>query len=164
MSEVSDAARAGTGAGSMNLHGTAVLVGDRGILVTGASGSGKTTLALAIVARFAEQGRLCRIVADDQLLVSPHHGRVVCRAPAPIAGLAEVHGIGPRAVSFEPAMVADLVLRLVPAAQMERLQADMVELVAGCTLPRIDLAERNVAAALPIVASRLGLAPFPVYD
>jgi len=108
----------------MNLHGTAVLVGDRGILVTGASGSGKTTLALAIVARFAEQGRLCRIVADDQLLVSPHHGRVVCRAPAPIAGLAEVHGIGPRAVSFEPAMVADLVLRLVPAAQMERFQAN----------------------------------------
>ena len=57
-------------------------------------------------------------------------------------------------------MVADLVLRLVPAAAAERFQAEAVETIAGCALPRLDLAERNVGAALPVLASRLGLAPF----
>jgi serine kinase of HPr protein (carbohydrate metabolism regulator) len=144
----------------LNIHATALLIGDRGVLVTGASGSGKTTLALALVERLSARGLLCRLVGDDQLFASAHGGRLVCRAPAAIAGLAEVHGIGPRAVVAEPAMVADLVLRLVPAALAERLQADATETVAGCTLPRIDLAQRNVDAALPALASRLGLPPF----
>jgi serine kinase of HPr protein (carbohydrate metabolism regulator) len=144
----------------LNIHGTALLIGDRGLVVTGASGSGKTALALALVERFATPGRLCRLVGDDQLVVSGHDGRLVCRAPAALAGLAEVHGIGPRSLRVETSMVADLVLRLVPAAAAERFQADTAETIAGCTLPRIDLAERNVIAALPVVACRLRLQPF----
>lgn len=143
-----------------NIHATALLIGDRGVLVTGASGSGKTTLALALIERFSARGLLCRLVGDDQLFVSALAGRLVCRAPATIAGLVEVHGIGPRSVTCEPAMVADLVLRLVPAASAERLQADATETVAGCALPCVVLAERSVDAALPALASRLGLAPF----
>jgi serine kinase of HPr protein (carbohydrate metabolism regulator) len=137
-----------------------LLVGDRGILVTGASGSGKTTLALALAERFSARGLLCRLVGDDQLFVSAHRERLICRAPAAIAGLVEVHGIGPRRLAHEPAMVVDLVLRLVPADRAERLQVDAVETIAGCAVPRVDLAERNVMAALPVVAARLGLAPF----
>jgi serine kinase of HPr protein (carbohydrate metabolism regulator) len=144
----------------LNIHATALLVGDRGLLVTGASGSGKTTLALALIARFATQGRLCRLIGDDRVLVRGHGGRLVCRAPAPIAGLAEVHGIGPQPTEFEPAMVADLVLRLVPAGEADRLRPDATETLAGCALLRVDLVERNVAAALPVVAARLGLRPF----
>jgi serine kinase of HPr protein (carbohydrate metabolism regulator) len=143
-----------------NIHATALLVGDRGILVMGASGSGKTTLALALVGRFAARGLFSRLVGDDQLFTACHAGRLVCRAPEAIAGTVEVFGIGPRPVVVEPAMVVDLVLRLVPADRAERLQADAVETIAGCALPRIDLAERNVNAAAPVVAARLGLAPF----
>lgn len=143
-----------------NIHGTALLVGDRGLLVTGASGSGKTTLALILIDRFTAHGRYCRLVGDDQLFVTAHDGRAVCRVPETIAGLVEVFGIGPRQVRFERAMVVDLVLRLVPAAELERLNADAVETIAGCAMPRIDLAERNVDAALSVVAARLGLTPF----
>ena len=143
-----------------NIHATALLIGDRGILVIGASGSGKTALALAMVDRFSTHGRPCRLVGDDRLLVSVHGGRLVCRAPETIAGSVEVFGIGPRPIAFEPAMVADLVIRLVPPAAAERLQADAVETIAGCTLPRVDLVERSVNTALPVVAARLGLAPF----
>ena len=143
-----------------NIHATALLIGDRGILITGASGSGKTTLALAMIDRFSAGGRLCRLVGDDRLLVSAQGGRLVCRAPETIAGLVEVFGIGPRPIAVEPAMVADLVIRLVSAPAAERLQADAVETIAGCALPRIDLAERSVDTALPVAAARLGLAPF----
>jgi serine kinase of HPr protein (carbohydrate metabolism regulator) len=144
----------------MNIHATALLIGDRGILIAGASGSGKTTLALTLIERVSARGLLCRLAGDDQLFVTARNGRLVCRAPATIAGLAEVHGIGPQSVTFEPAMIADFVLRLVPAAAVERFQADATETIAGCVLPRIVLAERNVDAALPALASRLGLSPF----
>lgn len=143
-----------------NIHGTALLVGDRGLLVTGPSGAGKTTLALALISRFCAQGLFCRLVGDDQLFAAGHGGRLVCRAPATIAGLAEVPGIGPRPLAFEPAAVIDLVVRLVPAAQMPRFQEEARESIAGCDLPCLEMAARDAVSALPAVASRLGLAPF----
>jgi serine kinase of HPr protein (carbohydrate metabolism regulator) len=145
---------------ALNIHATGLLIGDRGLLIVGPSGSGKTTLALALVERFMARGLLCRLACDDQLLVSSRAGRLVCRAPPAIAGQVEVHGIGPQRIAFVPAMVADLVLRLVSSAGAQRLQPDGIEVLAGIGLPRVDLVERNVEAALPIVASRLRLAPF----
>ncbi|WP_315918389.1 HPr kinase/phosphorylase [Mesorhizobium sp. SP-1A] len=143
-----------------NVHGTAILIGEKGLLITGPSGSGKTTLALALIDRFGTRGLNCRLVADDQLLVAAHSGRLVCRAPETIAGLTEVPGIGPRPIAFEPAAVMDLLVRLVPAEAMPRMQEDATETVAGCVLPRLDLAARHVVAAMPAVAGRLGIVPF----
>ncbi len=117
-----------------NIHGTAVLLGDRGVLVTGPSGAGKTALALALVSRFSAQGLFCRLVGDDQIFVAGHGARLVCRAPGTIAGLAEVYGIGPQKLAFEPAAVIDLVVRLVPAARMHRFQEDATETIAGCVV------------------------------
>ncbi|RUU53101.1 HPr kinase/phosphorylase, partial [Mesorhizobium sp. M7A.T.Ca.TU.009.01.1.1] len=73
-----------------------VLIGERGILVTGASGSGKTTLALALLDHCRHRGLFSRLVGDDQLFVEAHAGRLLCRAPAAIEGLVEVPGLGPR--------------------------------------------------------------------
>jgi serine kinase of HPr protein (carbohydrate metabolism regulator) len=144
----------------LNLHGTAILIGERGLLITGPSGSGKTTLALALIERLDAPGRLCRLVADDQVLASNHGGRLICAAPVAIAGLIEVPGIGPQPVPHEQAAVIDMVVRLVPAAGMARFQEPAVETVAGCTLPRLDLAERDAIAAVPAVTARLASGDF----
>ncbi len=149
--------------GAPNIHGTAILIGDRGLLVTGPSGSGKTTLALTLVAHFSARGMFCRLVADDRLFVSTHAGRLVCRAPTAIEGLAEVYGIGPQPLAFEPAAVVDLAVRLVPAGEMARFQEDAAESIAGCAVPRLDLAARDAVAAIGAVGARLGLAPFGRY-
>lgn len=143
-----------------NIHATAVLIGDRGVLVTGASGSGKTTLALALIEHCRPRGLFARLVGDDQLFVEGYAGRLVCRAPAAIAGLAEVPGLGPRPLPFEPSCVVDLHLRLLPAADTARFQEHAASTIAGCLVPRIDLVERNVTAALPAIAARLSVAPF----
>lgn len=143
-----------------NIHGTALLIGERGVLVTGPSGSGKTTLALALIDHCRQRGLFSRLIGDDRLLAVGHAGRLVCRVPATIAGLTEVPGLGPRSLSFEAGGVIDLHVRLVPAGEMVRFQEDAGEPVAGCPVPRIDLAERNVPAALPAVMARLSIAPF----
>jgi serine kinase of HPr protein (carbohydrate metabolism regulator) len=143
-----------------NIHATAILIGERGILITGPSGSGKTTLALALVDHLRQRGFFSRLVGDDQLFVAGHAGRLLCRAPATIAGLAEVAGLGPRPLPFEPAAVIDLHIRLVGEAEMERFQQEVSEPIAGCPVPRIDLARRSVSTALPAVMARLSISPF----
>ncbi|MBZ9735303.1 HPr kinase/phosphorylase [Mesorhizobium sp. CA18] len=150
----------GAAAKPRNIHGTAILVGERGVLITGPSGAGKTTLALAVVDHCRAQGLFARLVGDDQLFAAAHSGRLVCRAPASIAGLAEVHGIGPRPLAFEPAAVIDLVARLVEPADMARLQDETTETIGGCRLPRVDVARQNVTAALPMLMARLSIQPF----
>lgn len=143
-----------------NIHATALLIGERGILVTGASGSGKTTLALTLIDHCRQRGLFSRLVGDDQLFVEAHSGRLVCRAPATIEGLAEVPGLGPKPLPFERACVVDLLVRLLPASETVRFQEEASDRIAGCAVPRVDLAARNAAAALPAILARLSIMPF----
>lgn len=145
---------------AQNLHASAVLLGDRGVLIAGESGCGKTTLALALLAHFRRLGHFSRLVSDDQVLIEAVRGQLVCRAPQAISGAVEIYGIGPRPVEFEPSMVADLVVRLVPSAQAQRFSLGLTESVAGCDLACLELAARNAQAAVLAVASWFSICPF----
>jgi serine kinase of HPr protein (carbohydrate metabolism regulator) len=142
------------------MHGTAVVIGDRGVLITGGSGSGKTALALALITQARLEGMFARLVSDDQVFLSAHAGRVVCRAPETIGGLVEVRGLGPRPIRFEPATVVDLLARLVPAGAAERFPEEAAATIAGCPIACLDLAEHNVIGAAAAVAAQLFLPPF----
>ena len=72
----------------MQLHASAVAVGDRGCLILGASGSGKSTLALELIALGAE------LVADDRVDLARDGAGVVLAPPARLAGLIEARGVG----------------------------------------------------------------------
>lgn len=69
-------------------HGSAVAVGEQGLLITGAPGSGKSTLALELIALGA------RLVADDRVGVALHGGQLTLSAPENTPGLIEARGIG----------------------------------------------------------------------
>lgn len=134
-----------------NVHATALVVGDRGVLIRGRSGSGKSSLALALVARCRAEGRFARLVADDRIDLAAANGRLLARAPAAIAGLCEVHGLGPHPVAHEPHAVIDLVVNLVPADQARRYSEDLTDSILGCMLPALALDERNQVSALAAV-------------
>lgn len=143
-----------------NVHATALVIGDRGILVQGASGSGKTTLALALLGAASSARRFCALVADDQLLLSAEGGRLVARAPHAIAGLVEVRGAGPRPIRHQQSAVIDLVASLVPQDGAPRYAEPASTEMVGCSVPLLVLAERNTAGALPAILQHLGLPPF----
>jgi HPr kinase/phosphorylase len=124
------------------IHGSAVLVGARALLIRGPSGSGKSHLALALL-NAAGAGLLpfARLIADDRVLIEPMHGRLIVR-PAPVlAGLLEVRGLGLRRLPYEPMALVGRVVDL-DAADAARLPPAAVceTVLAGICLPRLAVA------------------------
>ncbi|MBX3530540.1 MAG: HPr kinase/phosphorylase [Rhizobiaceae bacterium] len=141
-----------------NLHACAVVLGRTGLLVTGASGSGKTELCLGLIAACRAEGVFARLVSDDQVFLSIRSGRLVVNAPQTIAGLVELRGFAPAPVATLPAMVADRMVRMVPAAP--RFAEPATEVLHGIALPRLDVASDAGAKGVRAVLGWLGLPPF----
>jgi HPr kinase/phosphorylase len=72
----------------MMLHGSCAARNGAGVLLVGPPGAGKSDLLL----RLLDHG--FHLVADDQVAVTRHHAHWVASAPATIAGLLEVRGLG----------------------------------------------------------------------
>jgi HPr kinase/phosphorylase len=79
---------------------------DCGVLLLGRSGTGKSDLVLRLIAAGAE------LVADDRCDLFLLHGRLYARAPARIAGLLEVRGVGILALPHAGKVPVTLVARL----------------------------------------------------
>jgi serine kinase of HPr protein (carbohydrate metabolism regulator) len=129
----------------MNFHGTAFILGDKGVLVRGRSGAGKTTLALSLIEMCVAGGRFACLVSDDQVLLRAHGGRLVCTVPESIAGLAEFRGIGPGRMAFEPRMVVDLVVNLVERDAAPRYSSGDDVVLEGCRVPCLQLPKHEIA-------------------
>ena len=136
------------------LHATCVALAGRdgplGVLLRGPSGAGKSDLALRLIDRGA------RLVADDQCDVKVEAGaggdgaaapRLIACAPATIAGVLEVRGLGLEEVpSLTEAPVA-LIVDLVARDEVERLPEAASEEILGVELPCLAL--DPFAAAAP---------------
>lgn len=117
------------------VHGSALVAGERGVLIRGPSGSGKSALLVAMLA----SGPANRLVADDRVGLAAHHGRLVATVPDTIAGLVELRGQGIiRYPHLSPARI-HLVVDLAPAAECPRMPeaGDGHVTVAGVALPRL---------------------------
>ena len=122
------------------VHGTAVAIEGRAVLLRGPSGSGKSDLALRLIDAGA------RLVADDQTELARVGERILVRPPATIVGLIEVRGIG--ILRLDPLMEAPLAMLadLVQPETVERLPMPRLEPVLGLDLPLIALAPFEVSA------------------
>lgn len=120
-----------------NVHGTAIVIGTTGLLFLGPSGAGKSAVALACLDEARARGLFAALVSDDQVLLSVAGGRLIARAPAAIAGLAEVRGAGIIQVpTIEAAVLARAVQPLQPPfSQRLPPESETVEILPSFSLP-----------------------------
>jgi serine kinase of HPr protein (carbohydrate metabolism regulator) len=123
------------------VHGTAVAIDGRAVLLRGPSGAGKSDLALRLIDTGA------RLVADDQVELRRAGGRVLVKAPAAIAGLMEVRGVGILQLEPLPEAALAMCVDLVPSAEVERLPEIRCEDVLGLAVPSIALSPFEASAA-----------------
>ncbi len=123
------------------VHATAIAIEGRAVLLRGPPGAGKSDLALRLIDAGA------RLVADDQVALRRAGEHVLVTAPAAIAGLLEVRGVG--ILPVEPLAEAALAMcvDLVPSAEVERLPEIRCEDVLGLAVPSIALSPFEASAA-----------------
>jgi serine kinase of HPr protein (carbohydrate metabolism regulator) len=129
------------------MHGTCVAFGDRGVLIRGESGAGKSDLALRLIDDGAQ------LVADDRIDIIYDGQQLTARAPAPLAGLIEVRGLGivrlaPERLIVQVALV--LVVDLVAPEAVDRLPAPAKVRILGQDLPQLALNPFTAAAPLKL--------------
>ena len=138
-----------------SIHASAVLVGDRAILIRGRSGTGKSRLAfdLILAGRSGQIGKTV-LIGDDRVEVAATPQGLVVSPAEPLAGLIEIRGLGVRRCDFAAQAVVGLVVDLA-APDAERLPqpAALRTTIAGIELPRLPIAAGF--DALPVVVAAL---------
>jgi len=140
-----------TDAGSASIHATAVITGDRGILIRGPSGSGKSRLALdLILAGQARQIPPTLLVGDDRVRLTVNGANLIVTGVPELAGKIEIRGLGIRSIGFALQAPVAVVVDL-DAADAERLPTPQAlkTTVSGLEIPRIPVGRGY--AALPQV-------------
>jgi len=137
--------------GTLLVHATAVAIGGRAVLLRGASGSGKSDLALRLIDAGAE------LIADDQSQLARLGDAIMVSAPAAIAGLIEVRGVGLIRLPALGAAPLALIADLVAPTHIERLPEIGAETVLGLSVPVISLApfEASATAKLRLAVAAL---------
>lgn len=126
------------------VHGTAVALAGRGLLILGPSGAGKSGLALTLLSMGAD------LVADDRVILSDRGGRVVMSAPDALADRIEARGLGILRSPTRPAPLALVADLGVPFGA--RLPAEEEMLVLQCRIPLIRAGDLpNLAPALRLL-------------
>ncbi|WDZ76584.1 HPr kinase/phosphorylase [Ensifer adhaerens] len=145
-----------------NVHGTAIVLGTRGFLITGPSGSGKSRLALACIAAARQAGHFAALVADDRVDLSLEQDRIVARCPPSIHGLIEIRGAGIGKIETVPAAVMDWALLPVSPPFDPRLppENETLPLPFGRVLPIVRVPVEEGVLALNIlhalIAEKIG--------
>ncbi len=140
------------------VHASAVLIGDRGVLITGPSGSGKSSIARELMERAASRGTFAALISDDQCLLQAGSDRLICIAPASLRGGIEVRGSGLHTVDFESCGVIHLSVELVAPAQAVRFADDVTTVHEGVPIPHLVLPQCEVETACRAVEARLSRA------
>jgi HPr kinase/phosphorylase len=138
-----------------SVHASAVLVGDRAVLIRGPSGAGKSRLAFDLI-RAGRAGQVPRavLVGDDRVHLDTVAGELWVRPAPELAGLIEIRGLGIRHCDFIGEAVVGLIADLA-ASDAERLPPPeaLVIRLNGVLLPRIPVGTGY--APLPLIAAAL---------
>lgn len=137
-----------------NVHGTAIVLGKRGLIFLGPPGAGKSELAFACLAAARSQGVFAALVADDQVFISMENGQTIATRPASIAGLMELRGSGIVTLESVERAALHLAIRVIDPLRDERLPpaGERTDLGGLADLPLIRLSGRSIAPLATIAA------------
>ena len=138
------------------IHASAVVLGERGVLLRGPSGAGKSLLALTLIERVRRDSGFAALVGDDRVWLEAHGGRLLAHGSAATAGICERRGFGLVTVAHEREavvrLVVDLALRETPPRmpEVDSLYGNL----CGVRLPRLtlDMASGFDGAASAVLA------------
>lgn len=128
-----------------NHHATAIAIAGTGILIRGPARSGKSALAFSTLRRAELLGLPARLVADDQVFLCVEGEALTARAPAAIAGLIEVSGVGILAEDWIAEARLGLLVDLAAPAAAPRLPEDGGATLMGVRIRRIVLPAREAS-------------------
>lgn len=136
------------------VHATALVLGEKAVLIRGASGAGKSDLALRCISlpMLAHIPHRAELVSDDQVRLRNVDGAIEVSPPETIAGLLEVRGVGVLTVPYRPRARLALVVDLVPAGEVPRypLNATSVEYLS-VELPLLRLAAFESSCSIKVI-------------
>jgi HPr kinase/phosphorylase len=125
-----------------SVHASAVLVGDRAVLIRGPSGAGKSRLAFDLIL-CGRSGQLPKaiLVGDDRVHLATVGGQLLVRPAAVLAGLIEIYGLGIRRCDHAEQAIVGLIVDLAAtdAARLPDPEA-LHTRIEGVILPRIPVA------------------------
>ncbi len=138
-----------------SVHASAVLIGDRAVLIRGPSGAGKSRLAFDLI--LAGRAGLVPgavLVGDDRVHLDTVWGQLRVRPAPKLAGLIEVRGLGIRRCDFAGEAVVGLVVDLA-ATDAARLPPPetLSTRLNGVLIPRIPVGADY--SPLPLVVAAL---------
>ena len=138
-----------------SVHASAVLVGNRAVLIRGPSGAGKSRLAFDLV--MAGRSGVVEnavLVGDDRVHLATVGDEIVVRSAPLLAGLIEIRGLGIRRCDFVEHATVGLVVDL-DAEDAERLPPpeSLKTTIFGVEIPRIPVGRGYLP--LPLVVAAL---------
>jgi HPr kinase/phosphorylase len=145
------------------VHGTAIALGNRAVLIRGSSGSGKSDLALRCLSLglSAIVRETIKLVADDQVILKQQGSGLCASAPAPLLGKLEVRGLGILEVDPIPEANLVLVADLSYEGVIERYPDPWpFARILGLDIPLLQLSPFESSSAVKLVTAVV-MAPLP---
>lgn len=127
------------------VHASAVVLGEKGVLVRGPSGAGKSRLVAMLRQAAEARGRFARLVGDDRLALRASGGRLLAAGHPAAAGLIERRGIGLCAEPvLSPAVIGHVVDMVPDVARLP--EPGLVIRLEGIELPYLQV-DRGLSGA-----------------
>ena len=145
------------GGGSINIHGCAVLIGTRGVLIRGQSAFGKTSLANGLIEEHIVSKKFARWIADDRVILSVNNGEIIARCPESIFGLAEHCHLGIQPIRTAASAILDLVIDLMPHKELDRMPDPKTTIILGIELPLLHVPCRETTISMNLIAAQMSI-------
>lgn len=128
---------------SKRIHGTSVVLGENGLLITGESGSGKSDLALRLIDSGAT------LISDDLTICMKKETSIHLFSMEKICGLIEIRGIGLMKVPYIENIKLSMIIQLVDK-EIDRLPKIRKKKLLGLNFPLIKIFSKEASAVAKI--------------